>query len=81
MSADAVIYEKQAGVATITKNNAPQYGMTLDVLTGMKNALVDANNDEDIQVIVITAGGPGFHMGGGSTRRSQYRLGIHTCRI
>ena len=64
MTNDAIIYRKEAGVATITKNNPPQVGMTLDVLTGMKQALVDANNDETVQVIVITAGGPGFHMGG-----------------
>ena len=64
MTNDAIIYRKEAGVATITKNNPPQFGMTLDVLTGMKQALVDANNDETVQVVVITAGGPGFHMGG-----------------
>ena len=64
MKNDAITYQKEAGVATITKNNPPQFGMTLDVLTGMKQALVDANNDETVQVIVITAGGPGFHMGG-----------------
>lgn len=59
----AITYEKSDGVATITKNNPPQYGMTREVLVEMRAALVDANNDEDITAIVITAGGDGFHMG------------------
>ena len=63
MEFDAILYEKADGVATITKNNSPQYGMTLEVLTEMRLALVDANNDPDVLVVVITAGGDGFHMG------------------
>ncbi len=63
MNLNSILYEKADGVATITKNNAPQYGMTLSVVSEMKQALVDANNDEDILVVVITAGGEGFHMG------------------
>lgn len=63
MDFDVITYEKSDGVATITKNNPPQYGMTLGVLVEMREALVDANNDADISVIVITAGGEGFHMG------------------
>ena len=63
MTFSAITYKKSDGVATITKNNPPQYGMTLAVVTEMKRALIDANNDEDILVIVITAGGEGFHMG------------------
>ena len=63
MDLNSISYEKADGVATITKNNPPQYGMTLGVVTEMKQALVDANNDEEILVIVINAGGEGFHMG------------------
>lgn len=63
MDLNSIAYEKSDGVATITKNNPPQYGLTLEVLTEMKAALVDANNDQDILVIVIDAGGEGFHMG------------------
>jgi enoyl-CoA hydratase/carnithine racemase len=63
MDLKAIRYEKADGVATITKNNPPQYGMTLAVLVEMQQALVDANNDADISVIIITAGGDGFHMG------------------
>ena len=63
MDLAAILYEKSDGVATITKNNPPQYGMTLAVLVEMEKALIDAANDDDIAVIVITAGGEGFHMG------------------
>jgi len=63
MSFEAITYEKADGVATITKNNPPQYGMTRAVVLEMREALVDANNDDEISVIVITCGGPGFHLG------------------
>lgn len=63
MELNSIKYEKSDGIATITKDNPPQYGMTLEVLLEMKKALVDAANDEDISVIVITAGGEGFHLG------------------
>lgn len=63
MDLKAILYEKADGIATITKNNPPEYGMTLGVLVEMKKALIDANNDENISVIVITAGGDGFHKG------------------
>lgn len=63
MDLKAITYEKSDGVATITKSNPPQYGMTLGVLIEMEEALIDANNDEDVSVVVITAGGEGFHMG------------------
>jgi len=60
---NAITYEKTDGVATITKNNAPQYGLTLEVMLEMREALTDAGNDPDVLVIVLTAGGEGFHMG------------------
>ena len=63
MTFEAIRYEKVDGVATITKNNPPQYGMTLAVVTEMRAALIDARNDADVSVVVITAGGEGFHMG------------------
>lgn len=63
MGFEAIDYAKSNGVATITKINAPQYGMTLAVLNEMRAALTDAKNDPDVAVVVITAGGPGFHMG------------------
>ncbi|MGI9623169.1 MAG: enoyl-CoA hydratase-related protein, partial [Acidimicrobiales bacterium] len=59
----AITYEKSNGVATITKDNPPQYGLTREVLVEMTEALTDAKEDADILVVVITAGGEGFHMG------------------
>ena len=63
MDAAAILYEKSNGVATITKINEPQFGMTRAVLLAMREALIDALNDDDVSVIVITCGGAGFHMG------------------
>ena len=63
MKYDSILYEKTDGVATITKNNAPQFGLTREVVIEMHDALADAAHDDDVSVIVITAGGEGFHMG------------------
>lgn len=63
MDFESILYEKEDGVATITKNNPPGYGMTRGVLVEMRKALEDARDDSDIRVIVITAGGGGFHYG------------------
>ena len=63
MKLNSIKYEKSNGVAKIIKDNPPQYGMTLEVLLEMKKTLKDAANDEDISVIVISAGGEGFHLG------------------
>jgi enoyl-CoA hydratase/carnithine racemase len=58
-----ISYLKADGIATIIKNNPPDYGMTVGVIVEMRQALIDARNDEDISVIIITAGGKGFHAG------------------
>ena len=63
MNLKSIDYKKDHEVANITKINGPQYGMTLEVLVEMEEALIDANNDKDISVIIISAGGDGFHMG------------------
>lgn len=63
MNFKSILYEKREGVATITKNNPPEYGMTRGIVVEMRKALQDARNDDEISVIVITAGGAGFHSG------------------
>ena len=63
MNLKSIDYKKNHEVANVTKINGPQYGMTLEVLVEMEEALIDANNDKDISVIIISAGGDGFHMG------------------
>ena len=40
MDTTSISYEKLDGVATITKINEPQFGMTLGVLTEMRAALI-----------------------------------------
>lgn len=77
MQLNSLIYEKSNGIARITKNNPPQYGMTLEVLLEMKQVLEDAARDEDIAVIVISAGGEGFHMGAvvfGEVKNADWNL-------
>ena len=51
MDFKSILYEKDNQIATITKNNPPQYGMSLEVLVEMTEALDDASNDENISVI------------------------------
>ena len=58
-----ILYEKADEIATITKNNPPLNGMSRDVVLEMRAALEDAKNDDDIRVVVITAGGDGYHYG------------------
>ncbi|MDP6877230.1 MAG: hypothetical protein QGI18_01400, partial [Candidatus Marinimicrobia bacterium] len=63
MNLKSIDYKKDNEVANIIKINEPQFGMTLEILVEMEEALIDANNDKDISVIIISAGGEGFHMG------------------
>lgn len=63
MDFESILYEKKDGVAKITKNNPPEYGMTRGVLGEMRKALEDARSDDEVSVIIITAGGEGFHSG------------------
>lgn len=63
MGYEAIDYRVADGVATITKINEPQYGMTRAVVLEMRHALIEALNDIDVSVVVVTCGGAGFHMG------------------
>ncbi|CAB1367923.1 enoyl-CoA hydratase/isomerase family protein [Denitratisoma oestradiolicum] len=57
-------YEKQEGVATITKTSTEHnQGMTRGVLVGLKRALEGARDDDEVRVVVITAAGNGIHDG------------------
>ncbi len=59
----AITYEKEDGIATITKVNADTgYSMSRDVIVQMRRALLDAQDDDDIRVIVITSES-GIHQG------------------
>ncbi len=57
------VLKKADGVATITKTNAQiGYCMSRELTVQMKQALLDAAQDDDITVIVITSEG-GIHQG------------------
>lgn len=59
----AITYEKKDGIATITKINADTgYSMSRDVVVQMKRALLDAQDDDAVRVIVITSES-GVHQG------------------
>ena len=54
MNLKSIDYKKDNEVANIIKINEPQFGMTLEILVEMEEALIDANNDKDISVIIIS---------------------------
>ena len=59
----AISYEKREGTATITKiNRDTGYSMSRDVVVQMRRALLDAAEDDAVQVIVITSES-GIHQG------------------
>jgi len=65
MDFENISYEKADAVAWITKLCPPEYGMVRGVCVDLDRALDDAADDPEIRVIVISAGGDGFHNGGG----------------
>lgn len=59
----AISYEKREGTAIITKiNRDTGYSMSRDVVVQMRRALLDAAEDDAVQVIVITSES-GIHQG------------------
>jgi len=64
MNFECVIYEKQAGVSTITLNR-PQVlnAMNRQLWVDVQQALEDAKADADIKVVIITGAGRAFSTG------------------
>lgn len=61
---EGLLYSKTDGIATITINRPEKYNaFTREVAMAMQNALDDANNDDTIRVVVITANGKAFCAG------------------
>jgi enoyl-CoA hydratase/carnithine racemase len=61
---DTVIYEKTGGVATITLNRPEQFNsLNVPLLTKLKNAMTDAQDDASVRVVVITGKGKAFCTG------------------
>ena len=64
MNYETIIYEKEKGIATLTFNrpqvmNAGDYQMGAEVRT----AVVDARDDDEVKVLIVTGAGRGFHAG------------------
>jgi 2-(1,2-epoxy-1,2-dihydrophenyl)acetyl-CoA isomerase len=65
MSYQDIIYQKEAGIATLTLNRPEKMNAfrkrTLEEIT---EAIEDARNDDDVRVLVLTGAGRGFCSGG-----------------
>jgi 2-(1,2-epoxy-1,2-dihydrophenyl)acetyl-CoA isomerase len=64
MNYETIIYEKENGIATLTFNrpqvmNAGNYQMGTEVRT----AVVEAKDDDEVKVLIVTGAGRGFHAG------------------
>ncbi|MBN2059573.1 MAG: enoyl-CoA hydratase/isomerase family protein [Deltaproteobacteria bacterium] len=60
-----IIYEKSNGVATITLNRPDKYNaLTIELLTELREAMIDVYDDNAIRVIILTGNGKGFCSGG-----------------
>ena len=64
MSNEAVLLEKQDGVAIVTMNRPDRLNSVTDeIRTGLRERLDDACKDEEVKVIVLTGAGRGFCAG------------------
>ncbi|MAI80731.1 MAG: enoyl-CoA hydratase [Deltaproteobacteria bacterium] len=64
MSADAVLYEVQDRVATITLNRPEnRNSMTPDILSGLSDAVTQAREDFEVRCVIITGTGKSFCAG------------------
>ena len=64
MSYETIIYEKKEGIATLTFNrphvlNAQNYQQSIET----RAAAQEANEDDDVKVLIVTGAGRGFHAG------------------
>jgi len=64
MSYEAIIYEKEDGIATLTFNRPQAMNAGNMQLYGeMGEAMRDAANDDDVRVLILTGAGRAFHAG------------------
>jgi enoyl-CoA hydratase len=60
----SVIYDKTDGVATVTLNRPEQFNaLNVELLTELRDAMTDAQEDAAIRVVIITARGKAFCTG------------------
>ena len=61
---EKILYEKDSHVAIITKNRPDKLNaMDQEMMDAYYEAIEDAENDDDVRVIVITGIGKGWHPG------------------
>lgn len=60
-----IIYEKKDGIAKITLNRPQSYNaFSVDMLEGWYRALLNARDDEEVRVVILTGAGKAFCSGG-----------------
>lgn len=83
MELEAIRYEKEAGVATITQNRPWQLNAVGGTMAGeLQQTIEEANSDDSVRVLIITGAGEGFCSGAdvtelgplGSRNDSAWRL-------
>lgn len=83
MELEAIRYEKEAGVATITLNRPRQLNAVGGTMAGeLQQTIEEANSDDSVRVLIITGAGEGFCSGAdvtelgplGSRNDSAWRL-------
>ena len=63
-SAAALLFEKQAGIATLTLNRpAARNALTAAMFMDMERILIEIEDDDEVRVVVLTGAGKGFSAG------------------
>lgn len=57
MTTDALLVEQDGGVLTLTNNDAPRNGMSLEYIDAVEEVVRDAATDPTVRVLVFTAAG------------------------
>jgi enoyl-CoA hydratase len=61
MNEQVVLYSKSAGIATITLNRPSKANtLRMEVIEGLDDALRDANQDENVKVVILEGAGDNF---------------------